>query len=52
MKQISSETQTADANLEPTQASTVQHPQQAVYVKPNLETHAEYRVLIGGGGTI
>lgn len=45
-------------NTDEAQSINTQHEQpksnleRTDYIKPNLETHAEYRILVGGGGSI
>lgn len=47
-----------EKNANQAQAINTQHEQptpnleRTEYVKPNLETHADYRLLVGGGGSI
>ena len=47
-----------EKNTNEAQAINTQHeqptpiPERTEYLKPNLETHVEYRVLVGGGGSI
>jgi hypothetical protein len=47
-----------EKNANETQAINAQHEQpspnleRAEYTKPTLETHTQYRLLVGGGGSI